>query len=199
MDPFYWALLLLLLGLVLMILEVFIPSGGVLGVISALAILGAVVIAFTSSMRNGSLVLGLTALGVPLVMYLAVRYWPQTPLGRLILIRLPKSDREILPEHEHGDLKAMIGRIGQAKSKMLPSGLVRIDGRSFDAVSRGMAIDPGETVKVVGVRLNRIVVAPTDEPLPAPLPRSEEEQSEEDLLARPIDALGLDPLDDPLA
>lgn len=200
MDPFYWALALLALGLALIVAEVFIPSGGALGVLAAMAIVGAVVVAFTAGIRSGASVLAATALLVPLVLYLAVKFWPQTPLGRLILIQLPKSDREVLPQNADGDLEELVGRLGRAKSKMLPSGIVRIDGRNYDAVARGVAIEAGETVKVIGVRLNRIVIAPTAETLP---PKQEEAQqedaSEEDLLSRPIDALGLDPLDDPLA
>ena len=57
-------------------------------------------------------------------------------------------------------------------------------------------------MKVVGVRNGRIVVRPCndtlpDEPEPQAAPAAAE--SEEDLLSRPIDALGLESLDDPLA
>lgn len=201
MDPLFWAFGLLLLGLVLVVLEVFIPSGGALGVMAALAILGAVGVAFLGGLQSGAIVLGVTALAVPAVLLLAVKYWPHSPLGRLILIKLPKSDREILPLDERGDLKQLVGKLGRARSKMLPSGIVSIDGRSYDAVSQGTPIDPGETVKVVAVRNNRIVVRTSSEQLPPPprTPQLQEQSSEEELLSRPIDALGLDPLDDPLA
>jgi membrane-bound ClpP family serine protease len=203
MDPIYWALGLLVIGLLLVILEVFIPSGGVLGVLSAMAIIGAVVVAFTGGVRSGAIVLGLTAVLVPLVLSVAVKYWPHSPLGRLILIKLPKSDREILPIDEWGDPKQLVGRLGRAKSKMLPGGVVVIERRKYDAVSHGAAIEPGQVVKVVGVRNGRIVVRPSDEPLadePAPQPvKTAEAESEADLLSQPIDALGLESLDDPLA
>jgi membrane-bound ClpP family serine protease len=198
-DPLYWALGLLALGLVIVVLEVFIPSSGVLSILAALAIVGAIIVAFTGGMQSGAIVLGATALTVPIVLMLAVKYWPHSPLGRLILIRLPKSDREILPA-EWGDPKELIGRLGRAKSMMLPGGVVVIDRRSYDAVSQAAAIEPGETVKVVAVRNGRIVVRPSDEELPPDRPaQSTEPQREEDLLARPIDALGLESLDDPLA
>jgi hypothetical protein len=41
---------------------------------------------------------------------------------------------------------------------MLPSGLIRIDGRSYDASSEGMPIEAGQRVKVVDVQTNRLVV-----------------------------------------
>ena len=203
MDPIYWALGLLVIGMLLVLLEVFIPSGGVLGVLAALAIVGAIVVAFTGGMRSGAIVVGLTALLVPIVLSAAVKYWPHSPLGRLILIKLPKSDREVLPIDEWGDPKQLIGRLGRAKSKMLPGGVVVIERRKYDAVSHGVAIDPGQIVKVIGVRNGRIVVRPSDENLPdepAPVEASPASaESEEDLLSRPIDSLGLESLDDPLA
>jgi membrane-bound serine protease (ClpP class) len=189
-------------GLAMVVVEIFVPSGGALGVLAALAIIGAMIVAFTGGLRSGAIVVGATALSLPLVLYFAVRVWPQTPLGRLILIQLPKSDKEVLPEHEHGDLQELIGHVGRAKSKMLPSGIVRIDGKTFDAVTRGVAIEAGDAVKVVGVRLNRIIVAPTSDTPPPPTRSNDkppEEANEEELLSRPLDAFGLDPLDDPLA
>jgi membrane-bound ClpP family serine protease len=201
-DPLYWALGLLLLGLLIVVLEVFVPSSGVLSVLAAMCFIGAIIVAFTGGMTSGAIVVGVTALTVPLVLVLAVRYWPHSPLGKLILIKLPKSDREILPPQEWGDPKQLIGRLGRAKSMMLPSGAVLIDRRSYDAVSQGAAIELGQTVKVVAVRDGRIIVRSTDEELPPEPPRPSEPQqpeSEADLLARPIDALGLESLDDPLA
>lgn len=202
MDPIYWALGLLVIGLLLVVLEVFIPSSGVLGVLAAMAMIGAVVVAFTGGVRSGAIVVALAAILIPLVIAGAVKYWPHSPLGRLILIKLPKSDREVLPIDEWGDPKQLIGRLGRARSKMLPGGVVVIERRKYDAVSHGSAIDPGQVVKVVGVRNGRIVVRPSDEILadePPPESAPTAVDSEEDLLSRPIDALGLESLDDPLA
>jgi membrane-bound ClpP family serine protease len=202
MDPIYWALGLLVVGLLLVVLEVFIPSSGVLGVLAAMAVIGAVVVAFTGGLRSGAIVVALTAILIPLVLSGAVKYWPHSPVGRLILIKLPKSDRDVLPLDEWGDPKQLIGRLGRAKSKMLPGGVVVIERRKYDAVSHGAAIDLGQVVKVVGVRNGRIVVRSSDEILPEPPPESIPTaaiESEEDLLSRPIDALGLESLDDPLA
>ena len=56
LDPFTWAIVLLLLGCALVVLEVFIPSGGILGMLSALAILGSIVFAFRRDMTSGLVV-----------------------------------------------------------------------------------------------------------------------------------------------
>jgi hypothetical protein len=43
---------------------------------------------------------------------------------------------------------------------MLPSGLVLIDGKSYEAVTDGMAIEAGQPIIVVNVSTQRLVVRP---------------------------------------
>ena len=76
---------------------------------------------------------------------------------------------------------------------MLPSGAIEVDGQMLDAVSQGMAVDPGQYVVVLEVRGNRVVVRPANDQERPDLGRGEE------LLSRPIEELGIESLDDPLA
>jgi hypothetical protein len=77
---------------------------------------------------------------------------------------------------------------------MLPSGAIEIDGRMIDAITRGKAIEPGQYVTVTEVRANRVVVRPAKEN-----ERPDRSLSTDDLLSRPIEELGIESLDDPLA
>ena len=86
-----------------------------------------------------------------------------------------------------------MGRVGIAKSKMLPSGSISIDGRLIDAVSNGAAIAAGQAVVVIEVRGNRVVVREAD----AEETRQRGEYSS-DVLSTPVEELGFDDLDDPL-
>jgi hypothetical protein len=43
---------------------------------------------------------------------------------------------------------------------MLPSGSVIIDGKTYDAVSEGVAIEAGQPIMVVSVSTQRLVVRP---------------------------------------
>jgi membrane-bound serine protease (ClpP class) len=87
----------------------------------------------------------------------------------------------------------LLGRVGVARSKMLPSGAVEIDGQMIDAVTRGQAIEPGTYVVVCEVRANRVVVRP------AAKDQRPSQSNPEDVLSRPIEELGIDSLEDPLA
>lgn len=156
-----WALLLLALGLLLLVLEFFIPSGGGLAVLCALSFLGAIVAGFLEGPLTGALILLAEVVIVPLAVGLAIKWWPETPFGRLMLVPLPKSPADVLPQTEaYVGLADLIGRRGLAKGTMLPSGLVIIEGKTYDAVSEGVAIEAGQAVVVVQISTQRLVVRP---------------------------------------
>jgi membrane-bound ClpP family serine protease len=192
MDHLAWAIILLLLGLGLAILEIFVPSGGVIGFLSGLSLLISIYFAYQHGTGTFVSFLGICVLCLPIGLSLAVHYWPRTPIGRRVLLGTPREE-DLLPDSlERRELKALVGKIGRAKSLMLPSGAVVIEGRTVDALSEGIPIEAGQIVKVVEVRGTRVVVQPTDEYEAPP-------SHPDDPLSRPFDQLGLDPFDDPLA
>ena len=98
----------------------------------------------------------ITVFAVPTLIAVAFKYWPKTPMGKKFLGELP-TDEEVLPEESR---RGLIGRVGVARSKMLPSGAVEVDGQMIDAVTQGQAIEPGAYVVIIEVRANRVVVRP---------------------------------------
>jgi membrane-bound serine protease (ClpP class) len=122
---------------------------------------------------------------------LAFKWWPNTPLGRRILLAVPDPD-DVLPDVElRKQMKALVGKTGTAKAMMLPGGPVVVEGHAYDALSEGIAIQAGETVQVVEVRGTRLVVRPAE-------PQAAPQRNPDDPLSQTIDKLGLDPYDDPL-
>jgi membrane-bound ClpP family serine protease len=187
----YWALALLLLtaGLGLAILEVFFPSGGVFGFLCIASTVAAVVLGFKSGTGVGIAILLTALFGLPAVVVTALNWLPETPFGRQLILKVPTSDDVLPVDDEKESLKNLIGHIGQARCRMLPAGAIKIDGRTIDAVSEGMAVEEGQNVRVVQVRGNRVVVRPVaDDELPPA-------RDAGDPLSRPIDTLGLDPFD----
>jgi membrane-bound serine protease (ClpP class) len=193
MEPLLWAATLLLMGLLLVMLEVFVPTGGLLGFLSLTAILVGIGLAFyNGGVTYGFSFLLVAAVALPTVLALAFRWLPGTPMGRRLLPSVPMS-KDVLPDSEDRRvLRGLVGKIGQAKSIMLPSGAVLVEGRTIDAVSEGMPIEAGQSVRVIEVRGNRVVVRPMEE--------GEPQAMSDDPLSRPIDSLGIDdPFHDPLA
>jgi len=188
-DPVAWATVLVLIGCALVVLEVFIPSGGLISFLAVVALVGGIAMAFRQNVATGMGFMVVTVIAVPTVVGLAFKYWPRTPMGKAFLGELA-HDGELVPEDPRREL---VGRVGIATSKMLPSGGVQIDGKTIDAISQGMAIEPGQAVVVVEVKGNRVLVRLAD-----PEETSRAAVVSDDLLSKPIDELGLESLDDPL-
>jgi membrane-bound ClpP family serine protease len=175
MDPWVWAILLLALGTGLAVMEIFFPSAGILGFLSAVSLLAAIVMGFREGPVAGILILLGAAVGLPAAIVLGFKYWPKTAMGRRVLLTALTSEDVLPDDPERELLKGLIGRVGRAKSKMLLSGVITIDGRTVDAVSESMPIEVGQAVRVVQVRGHGVVVRPIDqqpEPPVDPLQRT---------------------------
>ena len=189
LDPIEWSIVLLLMGCGLLVMEVFIPSGGLLGFFATLSLVASIVVAFRQDFTTGLTFTTIALFAAPLAVGLAFKYWPKTPMGKAFLGQLP-SEEETLVEDPR---RSLVGRYGVARTKMLPSGSVLVDDQLVDAVSKSGAIDPGQSVLVVDVQGNRVMVR-TAEPPSSPTP-----ENRDDLLAKPIEDFGLESIDEPLA
>ncbi len=194
MDPFYWSIILIGLGFAVVVLELFVPSAGLLGVIAAILLISGVITAFFQGLQTGAIMLLLTAVGLPFLIAALIKVWPSTPIGKRILIGR-RSSEEVLPQTEaytsYGELE---GQLGIAKTKMLPSGIIVVNDRKYDAVSDGFPIEPGQPIIITAIKGTRLYVQPydaeavTEQDLPA---------RDRDVLSQSLEELGID--DEPLA
>ena len=122
MDYATLSLLLLACGILVIVVEMFVPSAGILGIVAATLLLAGVIAAFFKSLFFGLSVLTVTSLTMPFLFWLLVKVWPMTPLGKAVLMN---DTLEVLPE---STTDTLVGQVGIAKTKMLPSGTVVIDG-----------------------------------------------------------------------
>ena len=164
MEPLVWPIVLMLLGIGLVCLEIFVPSAGLLGVMATAAVLASIVMGFMHSVLLGTVLVLVATLVLPLIVSLGIKVWPHTPIGKILLIKRPESDKEVLPDTaEYGLRDRLLGKTGVAKTELLPSGDVVIDGKVYDAMSNGVAISAGQPVRVVDVNTQRLVVRPMSE------------------------------------
>ena len=159
MNTLVWVVVLLLLGLAVMVLEVFVPSGGILGFVSVLALISAVATAFLEQGTTaGMAALAVVVLAVPTVLSAAFRWFPETPLGRRVLPPAPEA-ADVLPDpSRRRHLRELIGRTGLTGSELLPFGSVAIDGEIVEAMSESGPLEAGVAIEVVGVQGTAIVV-----------------------------------------
>ena len=192
MDPLFWSLILIGLGFCVVVLELFLPSAGMLGVLAATLIIAGIVLGFMSDFKTGSIVLLCTVLALPGALVGLLKVWPHTPIGKRILLKDLQPD-EILPQAKFS--KQLIGQLGIAKTKMLPSGIVLVNNEKYDAVSDGFAIEPGQPIKITAVEGNRIYVEPYDGDDKDLAESGDLPARDRDLLSQPFEELELDSLD----
>lgn len=163
--------LLFLLGLVLILLEVFVlPGFGVSGVIGIVLMLAAIVLVTLDKIpEDGSQWL---AVGGKMATYLfalilatgasfaVARFLPRLPVANRMVLR-PTADREAVdPTILPGAAQAagLLGAIGVASTVLRPAGTVQFGEQYVDVVSDGGFIPAGTRVQVIEVEGTRIVV-----------------------------------------
>jgi membrane-bound serine protease (ClpP class) len=154
------AVLLLILGLGLIVAEVFFPGFGVLAVLATAAIVGSLVMAFQESTAAGVRFLIATVVMVPVVIVLGFKLFPKSPFGkRMVAGGLSFGSQASLDQRD----LALVGQDGTIEADCRPAGMARIDGRRVDVVTRGEWLESGARVRVVEVQGNRVVVARREE------------------------------------
>ena len=182
-------IILLVIGLVLLSLELFVPSGGAIGFLAAAVLIASIIAAFMVNPRTGITFTLVACVVVPLLLWGMFQVWPHTPIGKRLFSRLP-TEEEVLPDGDHyQEIRNLVGKHGIAKTKMLPSGSIKIDGRVYDAVSNGMPIEEGDSIEVIAIKTNRIVIRAI-RPKSAALP-----SNPNDILSQSPESLGLDQLE----
>lgn len=153
------AFILLGVGLVFIVLEVFFPSFGVLGTIAAGCIITGGVLAYQSEGGTFLVYLALAFVLAPVVTVFGLKIFPKTPMGKALMLAGTTFDPDEATAGQGAGYEQLLGESGTAQTPLRPSGKVQINGRKIDVVTRGELIERGRRVKVVRVEGNRIFVA----------------------------------------
>ena len=148
-------LLLFLVGTVLLVFEVFMPSS-VLGILGGAAMLWGCIVAFMHyGARGGGLAVlaGLALLG--LALYAELGLLPRTRLGKRFFLHDSIGATSQPPLAEAG---TVVGKLCEAATTLAPSGYVLLDGRRYEAFSQSGHVARGSTLKVVAVDNFRLTV-----------------------------------------
>ncbi|MCB9885019.1 MAG: hypothetical protein H6838_05975 [Planctomycetes bacterium] len=149
-------LLLAIVGLGLLVAEVFFVSFGVIAVCAGLSLICAVFFAFQDSTAFGVTMLVAEAVAAPLVVMGALRLLPHTRLGKDLILSGPQTQGHAGAADP--GLADLLHKSGVAVSALRPAGLARIDGRRIDVVTRGEMLDADCPIQVLDVTGNRVVV-----------------------------------------
>lgn len=152
--------ILFVLGLVLIMLEVFIPDFGLLGLLGTGSV--ALGVYYTTGdfgimVRDLSLAIMVSAI---LIVVLVRKGYSISNFNKMVLRNSSKqsNDQEVDDIEKQPLIK--VGMIGEAQTPLRPSGKVRFNGQTpvYDVLSSGEHISPGTKVVVHEVHRTKIVV-----------------------------------------
>jgi len=160
-----WVFALFGIAIALGVLEIFIPSGGIIGVVAFLCALAAVAVAFRIGSGYGMSAVGFLILATPSSIWLGLKVFPSTPVGRKIILSDGSSpedlqQRQMERREENQAISSLVGAHGVTLTALRPGGTIRIEDEDVEAFAETGMIESGEEVEVVSVHGRQLKVRP---------------------------------------
>lgn len=154
----YWSLI--AAAIVLIGAEFFIP-GGILGVVGAIALMGAVITGFSAfGVQTGLISAFGIVIGGMILLFLWIRYCPHSFMGKWFTLEESGADFKSFDPKQ----KDLLGKTGTASTDLRPAGIALIDDKKIDVVAESGFIEEGSTVKIIEVAGSRIAVRKVETP-----------------------------------
>ena len=151
-------LILSLLGLALLIAELFLPGFGVSGLCGVLCLIAVSVIQFLTNKPFVAVIV--TAVHGAILIALVVVFMISLKKGALFRSPIVLKDRieSEAVKPSSGSLEHLIGKTGTAVTMLRPSGIAEIDGVRCSVETQATFIDKGSEVTVLAVDGTKITV-----------------------------------------
>ena len=88
-----FAAFLVSIGFLLFGLELFLPTGGILGMLALSSMIVGITFAFKQGLLQGAIFLTLSGVGVPVALKLFFWAWPRTSMGRKMTVRSTRQSK----------------------------------------------------------------------------------------------------------
>lgn len=178
MIPLWVSFALLGAGILAIYLEIFVPAAGLIGLAGGGMIVAGVVLGYVyHDPLTGSIVLIVSLVLTPAAVFLGLKAFPNTPMGKRLILSSDRSqggdgrsDGDAIADatDSAGDDRyagLAPGSEGEAVTVLRPSGTGRFGRARLSVVTSGEFIERGAPIRVVRVEGNRVVVreAPRNE------------------------------------
>jgi membrane-bound ClpP family serine protease len=158
----YWGFALLGVAFALAIVELFVPSGGLIAVTAGLvAVAGIVAFWKVDWIWGVTSLTGTIIFGIALFQF-AMKVMPYTAVGRGLILGDQDGEEAARRAQEerarYEAEQALIGATGVAMTSCRPVGSAEIEGTRIEVLAVGGSIEAGTPVKVVSVEGNQVKV-----------------------------------------
>jgi len=151
--------LLQIAGILVIIAEFILPSGGLLSILAASLIGYSLYTVFaTFSMETAMVFLAADIILIPVVVIVGLKLLATSPLS----LR-KRLTRESGFTSQDPAMERYLEKTGKTLTDLRPSGMADIEGEKVDVVSRGEYIDKGTNIVVTSVEGNQVIVRSTNE------------------------------------
>ncbi|MEG1523707.1 MAG: NfeD family protein [Clostridia bacterium] len=148
----------LVVGLLLLLIEMFTPGFGVAGVSGVLCMIAVVIMQFGwGNPRVATYILAIVLLILTLAIIVFVRSFQRGRLSRSFLVLNDSISAASSPDITTAKTD-LIGKIGIALTPLRPAGIAQIDGQRLDVMTAGAFIEKDTTVEVVNAEGMHILV-----------------------------------------
>ncbi|MFP4224126.1 MAG: NfeD family protein [Phycisphaeraceae bacterium] len=158
-----WGVMLIGLAGLLFVMEVFIPSGGLLGFGALAAAVTGIVLLFMASTTLGLVALLVVTAALPFLFAFALKMWPHTPIGRAMILGREGETRAPGSPAPGPAAGPRVGDTGKALTAMRPVGTCLIEGRREECLAAGGSIEAGAKVRVIAVEGMHVRVRKVEE------------------------------------
>lgn len=157
-----FAVFLYLICAILIVAEVFVPSGGLLSILALFCLVGGITIFFKHSFTFGWIGVGLAVVMIPVVLVYAYRLFPKTRFGQSVTLTPPERQQgDAVPDTRA--LKDLLGAVGVVLTPLRPVGMCDFTGRRVECVAESGYVDKGKKVKVIDVESTQLTVRTIEE------------------------------------
>ncbi|MBN1123461.1 MAG: hypothetical protein JXA82_00540 [Sedimentisphaerales bacterium] len=142
----------------LLVLEVFIPSFGLLTICALACLGGGIAIFFQFGTVAGWLGVGISVVLIPIICWIVYVVFPHTSIGKGVILsdRLGKNPGDGIPDNQQRI--QMLNMQGTVITALRPVGTCDFDGNRVECVSETGFIEKGKSIKVIRVEGPQITV-----------------------------------------
>ena len=146
-----------MLAAFLLVIEIFVPSFGVLTCCAIASLIGGIWLFFGQGPAVGWAGVGISVVVMPIVWIVTYRMFPKTPFGKSVMLAGPKRAKgDAIPDTP--DLAKMLGETGVVISPLRPVGMCDFDGERLECVAERGFVENDVKVTVIRVEGTQLTV-----------------------------------------
>ena len=152
-----FAVFLFVVCAVLLVIEIFVPSFGLLSLCALTSLAGGIYLFFEQGATAGWVGVVIAVVVIPVVWVIAYKMFPNTRFGKSIILGKPDRDKGDAVPDAH-ELASMLDSIGVVLTPLRPVGTCDFSGQRLECVAETGYIEKDKKIRVIHVEGTQLTV-----------------------------------------